>query len=48
MGRAEAEQVVKHLERAKEAALPLKDKELTKKISEANDYLTKKLDKNNQ
>jgi len=44
MSREDAETVQRHLENAEKAAAPLKDGQLVKKIQEAQEHVTKKLD----
>lgn len=44
MAKQDAELVVEYLKKAGEAAVPLKDKDLSKKINEASEHVTKRLD----
>lgn len=44
MSRADAERVKRILESATEAAKPLKDKELTKKLDEATKHVERRID----
>jgi hypothetical protein len=44
MSKQDAESVIEHLEKAKQAARPLKDADLTKKIETAREHVEKKAD----
>jgi len=45
MSLQDAQKVSEFLKKASEAAVPLKDKELTKKITEASEHISRKTDK---
>jgi hypothetical protein len=44
MAKEDAEKVLKHLENAKEAASPLKDKGLTRQIEQVSEQVKKRID----
>lgn len=48
MALQDVSEVQKHLKRAEEAAVPVKDKELTKRITEVSEYIEKRIDPKKQ
>lgn len=44
MSKQDAESVIEHLEKARQAARPLKNADLTKKIETAREHVEKKVD----